>query len=462
VRTDLREPDNPNENPYQSAYWSYVSGVLARSFPRPLPAWYLRGVSEVWSNTRVRDKEIHVGRVIQSNVQRVRQGGLIRLDEFLSAEGQSRWLTQESEIVLFDAQAWAFVHFLMFGDSGAHSAKLNVFSRLLMDGKTQDVALNEAFGDVKPYFDKIHLYSSQSVMPFARVAVSLDLDVETLGSRTLTVAEAALARAEFLVAKGRPVEARALAAEAAQADPQSPGPWEVEAQILDRENQDDKAREAFAKAAELGSRRAFVYYRLAQLEWKPGWDEARVKRQEAMLRRAHELDPADTNVMSSLADTLAALRRPEEALPLARQAVQNDPSSSYHRLTLARIARDLGRVDDAIPIAESAVSAADDDAERRRAQEFLDSLQSARSQAVAPRAPVEAENVPTATGESASVGSALERLCGQQIDAACLRWARQLAAQPGGGGLVKARAVLEATCSRKNEEACSMLATLPR
>jgi tetratricopeptide (TPR) repeat protein len=330
-----------------------------------------------------------------------------------------------------------------------------------MEGRAQDVALNEAFGDLKPYFDKIHLYASQSVMPFARVAVSLDLDVETFGSRTLTAAEAALARAEFLVAEGRPVEARALAAEAAQADPQSPGPWEVEAQILDRENQDDKAREAFAKAAELGSLRAFVYYRLAQLEWKPGWDEGLVKRQEAMLRRAHELAPADTNVMSFLADTLAALRRPEEALPLARQAVQNDPSSSYHRLTLARIARDLGRVEDAIPIAESAVSAADDDAERRRAQEFLDSLQPARSQAVAPPAPVEAENVPTATGASVSVGSALERLCGQQIDAACIRWARLLAAQPG-GGLVKARAVLEATCGRKNEEACSMLATLPR
>jgi tetratricopeptide (TPR) repeat protein len=371
VRTDLAEPSNPDENPYQSAYWSYVSSVLARSFPGRLPQWYQRGVSEVWSNTRVREKEIHVGRVIQANVERARRGGLIRLDDFLSADGRSHWLTQAGDITLFDAQAWAFVHYLMFGESGAHSQKFSRFSGLLMNGVPQEQALLEAFGDPKPLFDKIHMYVNQSVLPFARIGVTLDLDVKTFGSRVMSPVEVALARAELHVALNRPVEARALAAEAAQADPSSPGPSEVEAQLLEREGKRDEAREAFARAVELGSQRAFVHYRLAQLRFTQNADAGQLGLREATLRRAHELDPTDANVMSFLAETLAAQGRLEDAAALGKKAVEADPTSSYHRLVMARIARDLGRLEDAIAIAESAVAAADDDAERSRAQQYV-------------------------------------------------------------------------------------------
>jgi hypothetical protein len=73
LRTDIRQPDDAGSNPYQSAYWSYAAAVFGGSFPRRLPAWYLRGVAEVVSNTIVRDKELHVGRPIQGNVDTLRQ-----------------------------------------------------------------------------------------------------------------------------------------------------------------------------------------------------------------------------------------------------------------------------------------------------------------------------------------------------------------------------------------------------
>ncbi|HEU0104569.1 MAG TPA: hypothetical protein VFT38_00255, partial [Vicinamibacteria bacterium] len=53
VRTDVQEPDEVGQNPYQSAYWSYVSSVFTHSFPRRLPEWYARGVAAVMSNTIV-------------------------------------------------------------------------------------------------------------------------------------------------------------------------------------------------------------------------------------------------------------------------------------------------------------------------------------------------------------------------------------------------------------------------
>jgi hypothetical protein len=61
LRTDVPEPDEYGTNPYQTAYWGYVSAVFSRSFPQRLPQWYSRGMAEVLSNTLVREKEIHVG-----------------------------------------------------------------------------------------------------------------------------------------------------------------------------------------------------------------------------------------------------------------------------------------------------------------------------------------------------------------------------------------------------------------
>ncbi len=51
LRTDLAEPKDEGDNPYQTAYWNYVSLVFHRSLPPGTPEWYSRGVAEVLSNT---------------------------------------------------------------------------------------------------------------------------------------------------------------------------------------------------------------------------------------------------------------------------------------------------------------------------------------------------------------------------------------------------------------------------
>src|SRR6266571_2841760 len=157
LRTDIVEPDEIGSNPYQSAYWSYVSTVFNRSFPRPLHVWYSRGIAEVMSNTIVRDKELHVGRPIRGNLELL-QRALIPLNEFLTADHRSHWLRQESDAQLFDAQAWALVHYLLFGEKGVHAARVNRFSQLLHGGASDEAALKEAFGDMTPYHDGMRGY----------------------------------------------------------------------------------------------------------------------------------------------------------------------------------------------------------------------------------------------------------------------------------------------------------------
>jgi tetratricopeptide (TPR) repeat protein len=374
LRTDVPEPDDSGENPYQKAYWSYVAAVFYRSFPRQIPEWYGRGVCEVMSNTVVREKELHVGRLMKQNMRIMRERAPIPLPEFLAADRRSPWVTEQDRIELFDAQAWALVHYLMFGDEGRNGPKMNRFNRLLHDGVAEDAAIKEAFGDLTPYYGGMRTYLTRPVFPFARIPVSLDLRSEAFAARPLSAGEAAAVRGEFLVAMARPVEARAFAAEAAKADPNLPGPWEIEAALLDGEGKKDEAKVAYAKAVAAASKSAHVHYRLAQLEWVPDPDTAQRDQLVARLQTARDLDPGNAFTLSFLAEALSGQGKHQEAADLAVQAVKIDPSETYHRLALARVLWNAHEVDQAAKVAQSALQTADTDQEKKEVQEFLDFL----------------------------------------------------------------------------------------
>jgi len=372
LRTDIPQPDDVGDNPYQQAYWGYVAATFHRSFPRQLPEWYARGICGVMSNTVVREKELHVGRLMKQNVRIMRERAPIPLKDFLAADRRSPWVTQQDRIDLFDAQAWALVHYLMFGEEGRNGPKMNRFNRLLHDGVAEDAAIKEAFGDLTPYYEGTRIYVTRPVFPFARVPVSLDLRSEAFAARTLSPGESAVVRGDLLVTMGRPVEARAFAAEAAKADPSVPGPWEIEAALLDGEGKKDEAKAAYAKAVEAGSKNAHVHYRLAQLEWVPRPDAAQRDQLVARLQAARELDPANAFTLSFLAEALSSQGKHQEAAELAVQAVKNDPSETYHRMALARILWNAHEVEQAVKVAQSALQTADTDEEKKEVRGFLD------------------------------------------------------------------------------------------
>ncbi len=372
LRTDIREPDDAGANPYQQAYWGYVAAIFHRSFPRQIPQWYGRGICEVMSNTVVREKELHVGRLMQRNLDVLRERVPIPLREFLSADRRSPWLTQETGIELFDAQAWALIHYLMFGEEGRNGAKVDRFNRLLHEGVAEDAAVKEAFGDMAPYYEGMRTYVTRPVFGYARIPVSTASPEGSFSTRTLSPGEAAVVRGELLVAMGRPVEARAFAAEAAKADGALPGPWEIGGALLDADGRRDEAKAAFAKAVEAGSKSAYVHYRLAQLEWVPNPDAAQRERLAARLQVARELEPGRALTLSFLAEVLSGQGKHQEAFDLAIQAVKVEPAETYHRMALARVLWNARRPDEAIRMAQSALQTADTDEEKKEVQEFLD------------------------------------------------------------------------------------------
>jgi len=373
MRTDLPEPSDPNSNPYRDAYFAYVSTVLTRSMPVQTPRWYERGLSEVLSNTIVRAKELQVGRLIDYRLNRMREGGLIGMNEFLTATSRSKWLTQEVDADLFESQAWAFVHFLLMGDQGAHAAKVSRFDRLLLQGTDPEVAMKEAFGDMTPYFMGMTTYIKGTLFRYMTAKVDLNVKQEGFLVRAIPPAEAAAARGSLLVAMRRPNEAKAAAEEARAANPADPGADEIEAALLDAENKTEEAKAAYARAIEHGSKRGYYYYRLAELEVGYGAkDQAKLERGVTLLSKANTLDPTYANAFSYHSALKSEMGQAQEAIELATKAVSLEPKESYHRLTGARALWNGGNKDDAITVARAAVQTADTDKEKSDAQRFLD------------------------------------------------------------------------------------------
>jgi len=465
LRTDIPEPSDVGENPYQSAYWNYASLVFHRSMPRGVPEWYSRGVAEVLSNTIVREKELHVGRLMQDHLDRMREAVTIPLAEFLAADRSSRYLTREVDAALFESQSWVFVHYLMFGNRGEHSARVNSFNRLLLAGAAPEVAMKEAFGpDMRPYFDGMRDYLRKSIFQYARIPVALDLKSEAFPSRGVAEADSAALRANLLMAMGRPVESRVFAAEAGKADPGHPGPHEVEGLLLDREAKREEAAAALEKAVQLGSRRAEIHYRLARLLQPEGGaappERAMNERTAVLLERAIELEPAFANALAFLADVKVNLGAFAEAVVLAEKAMQTEPGSMYHRMSLARALWNAGRHNDGVAAAKSALAVSQTDQERGYAQRFLDFAreQSARVEArsaagaasgqtnstrgISPG--VEARGASPAPIRLGSSAAAIGRCFAQRDNAAC----------------AEALPLLSASCDQKEGQACRGLGSL--
>jgi TPR repeat protein len=285
------------------------------------------------------------------------------------------------------------VHYLLFGEERANEPKVAKFNQLLAAGTDADAAIKEAFGDLAPYYGATRAYLGRKLLSYNRLPITADAPPEGFAARPLAPAEAAVVRGQFLVAMQRPVEARAAAAEARQADQSLPGPWEIEAALLEIEQKREEAREAYAKAVAAGSRRAHVYYRLAQLDWGRDLDAAKLARLAELLEKARELEPENASALSFLADVRTQMGQPALAIPLARKAVQLEPSSSYHRLAFARALARLGQPEDALKVADAALRAADDDASRRNAQQLIDYIHQLQAQ----RAVLPAQPAPSST-----------------------------------------------------------------
>ena len=375
VRTDIDEPDSLQANPYFASYWSFVYITLESSFQRELPMWLGRGLSDLFANTIVREKDLQVGRVVPWHLRTLSEGVRLRLPAVLAADRESRQAKREDESRLYDASAWALVHYLAFGEAGANLSKLNRFLELVWNGRDVNASLVEVYGPIDRLDETVRTYVGRTLYTYKLLGLDVNVSVDGFTKRPVSAAESLADRAMLHAVMRRPAEARQLAKEAATADPALPIPAEVEGMLNDLDGQKDAALAAYTRAGELQSKNFYSYYRRAQLLWQPTLERAALEQIAGELERAITLNSNWAPGYSYLADVRVDLGDAETALGLAKRAVSLDPGASYHRMSAARALAQLSKLDEALKEAERAVALARTPEDRQRAEQMVASVQ---------------------------------------------------------------------------------------
>ena len=397
LRTDVTGSDEIGENPYLLAYEGYVSIVLNASFPGTLPLWFKRGLQTFYGNTLVREKDVHIGRLVKRYLALLNEGGRYTIPQLMAIEADSPSFRKEADREVFEAQAWLFVHYLVFGENGSLLLKLNRFAGQLRNGRPGADAFAEAFGDTEPLEKGLASYLSRRLYQYARLDIDVNVDRASFPVRPVPPAEAKAWRASYMSAMDEPAPlTRALAESALAADRAEPVAHEVLGVLADKESRVEDAREAFARAVENGSLSYHAHYRLAQLLWKPDNDPATLARIAAVLEKAVQLNPDHAWSHRYLADTRVSLGNASTALEPARKAVVLAPGESNHRRTLARTLGALGQLDAAQREAAIAQGVARTEEDKRHGRELLAWVIAERAAAAARAAATSATSAPAA------------------------------------------------------------------
>ena len=405
LRTDVEVEQQGTINPYITAYASYIGLVLDQSLSPDVPLWFRRGFTGVISNTIVRDDHVLFGAPIPWELKILNERPLLTLPKLLSVTRQSPEANQADKRDVFDAEAWAFVHFLMFADEGARADKLNAYVKLVSTGTDAAKAFAESFGPVEALQGPFRVYFQRSIFSFRRINLDVSVERERFPIRPLPPSESASVRALFHAAMRRPVESRAAIAEARKADPKAPGSYVAEGLLADQDSKVDEAKAGYRKASELGSTSAYAYYRLAQLTWQPNASREVFTEIEQALTRAVELNTRYAAAYAWLGETKAFLGTGESA-GLIRRAIVIEPNDARHRLRLAGVLLRQGKPAEARIEAQAALTLADTDEERRDAERLVESATKAAATAAARAAPPSTSPTAVSAPATAAAGGA--------------------------------------------------------
>ena len=373
IRADVQAEEGRGEiNPHIHAYFSYISLILQQSINRDAPLWVTRGFAGVLSNTIVHDTNVQIGRPIQWHLDALGESR-IPLPALMKVTESSPEYTSGDKLGRFDAQSWALMHFLIFGDKGVRRPKLGQFMKLVSTGVDIDVAMREAFGKISDLEADFVTYIGRNIFSFLQVEVDATVKRESFPNRPLSASESAARLALFHVAMNRPVEARAAIKQARQAPASIPDTFLAEALLLEREGKTDEARVAYEGAVENGSPSGFAHYRLATLRWRPQPDRDTLAGIEKLLLKAVSLNNRHAP-SSALLGEARSLLGSGEGLPFARRAIALAPAEPSHRLTAARILLRQKAYVEALKEANAALALARTDEERRQARTLIASI----------------------------------------------------------------------------------------
>jgi hypothetical protein len=231
---------------HEAVHW------FASGFTRRPPLWFSEGLAEVLSTFRSTGGKGRWGEAIDDNVAYLSYYGAMPIEELLAAS-QDEALHGNKR---YYPQAWAFVHYMMFGNGGTQAGKLQEFLRLQQQTDL-NTAFITAFGTTYEDLNgQMRRYLQNGRYGYAEVQLRDSSGDMVIAPATEENVEFALGR--LATAGGNQELATTHAERVVALLPSSPAGHELKAYASAAASDSSAFEAALERAIELGSRDAFL------------------------------------------------------------------------------------------------------------------------------------------------------------------------------------------------------------
>ena len=228
------------------AFHEYTHSVLhANTFW--LPVWLDEGMAEFYAYTRFENTRILVGRPT-ARMRELQRKALLPVATMLQAKHNSAVYADPNQQQLFYAEAWAMVHYMMFGPGMNNGQKLVTFIQKLQNREPQEQAFREIFGELPAFDQALDQYTSGFLFNAGVLPPDEKIDPQTFTARVLTPAEVHYEIGSFQEHLGDDKDARAALEQALQQNPKLAPAHEELGYLLFGAGEDAQAKEQWNEA----------------------------------------------------------------------------------------------------------------------------------------------------------------------------------------------------------------------
>lgn len=328
---------------HEATHW------LMSADPSPQPAWFSEGIAEMFSTFDLEVNRVSWAKPIDDHLELLHTRGTTPLGPFLAEP--SAIFDRDDRTDQFYAQAWAFTHFLMLGDKGAHRAQLTQFLAAFRT-RSGEESVKEVFGTDLSALEKAFLiYIDQRSFPYMYFPAKAAPPPPPLQPASPALVQASLG---FLALGAERNElARQHAEKAISLDDNEPGGHAILA-YLDWSTRDlDKATTHAEAAVARGSRDSDLYLLLGDsyttLNGANFGKPNAMATATGLYEQAINLNPRRQEAFDQLVTALVRLEKPrEEDGKFIDLGLKVFPTDDWLRVGRANVAYRLGQHDEAL------------------------------------------------------------------------------------------------------------------
>ncbi|HEX8336014.1 MAG TPA: DUF1570 domain-containing protein, partial [Pyrinomonadaceae bacterium] len=383
------------QNPYGTIYHEYTHLLVNNSLgPGAAPPWFNEGLAEYYSTFAVEDdRKVHLGRLIDHHIFRLREQKLIPLSQLFAITQHSLVRNKHDVRGLFYAESWALMHYLILGNEGRRLPQLGEFLALTKKGVPTDEAFRRAFQTDTAGMEKELQKYVQANTFMSRVTTfpqKLEFDSQ-MTAAPLTESQADAYLGDLLLHIDRPDDAAARLQRALELDPANAMARASLGMTRLRQRRHAEAVVQLREAAAAGANNYLAHYYLAYALSRAGMGEnghmpggypaEAAREMRASLRKAISLRPDFPESYHLLAwVSLVTGENIAEGVQLIRQGLALAPGNQHYALILAQLYLRQEKFEEARRTAELLAREGTDPSLRATAQSVLGSIRNYEEQ----------------------------------------------------------------------------------